>query len=187
MKLHNKEPFEIVFKKYYLKLCHIAYGYIPDAEVCEDVVQEAFIAAWEKQKDTLEEKELYAYLVRCVRNGCISWLRKEQKNSVITIEDSGVCHTESHQEHLCCEEEKHPEDILHEILQILPERCREIYLMSKLHSMKYRDIAGQLNLSEKTIENQMGKAIKLLRQYAATHSLPFIVFLLIIHLFIQKW
>lgn len=82
---------------------------------------------------------------------------------------------------------KHPEDHLQEILQILPERCRTIFLMSKLQAMKYKDIANQLNISEKTVENQMGKALKLLRLYAMSHPLYLLLSIIILHVFINKW
>lgn len=186
MKANRKEKFETYFKEYYPRLCSIAYGYIPDTESCEDVVQEAFIAMWEKGKDSLPENEFYAYLVRSVRNGCISYLRKNKKELILSIEDhkSGM---EPQTEHPETEQQAHPEDLLNEIMKILPERCREIFLMSKLHAMKYREIAQKLNLSEKTVENQMGKAIKLLRQYTAGRPLPFLLTFLLFELFIHLW
>lgn len=187
MKTNRKDLFETKFKEYYPRLCNIAYGYIPDAESCEDVVQETFISMWEKGKDTLPEKEFYAYLVRSVRNGCISYLRKNKKGIVLSIEDHQPL-TEVLTEHQEQEQDQmHPEDLLHEIMKILPERCREIFLMSKLHAMKYREIAQKLNLSEKTVENQMGKAIKLLRQYTASRPLPFLLTFLLFKLFIHLW
>lgn len=62
----------------------------------------------------------------------------------------------------------------------LPTRCRDIFMMAKLHGMKYREIASSLNLSEKTVENQMTKALKLLRQYAAANSFVVTVLVTII-------
>lgn len=189
MRPNRKEQFEIKFKEYYPRLCSIAYGYIPDAESCEDVVQEAFISVWEKEKDTLPENEFYAYLVRCVRNGCISYLRKDKKGLILSMDEVQVPQMEQWSENHEAEQTKHqhPEDILNEIMKILPERCREIFLMSKLHAMKYREIANKLNISEKTVENQMGKAIRLLRQYAATRPLPFLLTFLLFQLFTHLW
>lgn len=68
------------------------------------------------------------------------------------------------------EGEKSPEEILQSALATLPPKCKEIFLLSKLQGLKYREIAGKLSLSEKTVENQMTKAIKLLRVYVAEHS-----------------
>ncbi len=188
MKSNRKELFETKFKEYYPRLCSIAYGYVPDAETCEDVVQEAFISVWEKGKDALPDNEFYAYLVRCVRNGCISYLRKNKKELVLSLDDVNPPQMEHWNESQEQEQpQTHPEDLLNEIMKILPERCREIFLMSKLHTMKYREIACKLNISEKTVENQMGKAIRLLRQYTASRPLPFLLTFLIFELFIHLW
>lgn len=189
MKTNRKELFEARFKKYYPRLCSIACGYLSEAEACEDVVQESFISVWDKGKDVLPEAEFYAYMVRCVRNGCVSSLRRDKRLHTLSIEN-----VQADSEELWSDNQEHhknalsPEEHLNEILKILPERCREIFLMSKLQMMKYRDIANKLDISEKTVENQMGKALRLLRSYAMTHSLQIPTVLLLLQLFISnKW
>lgn len=77
-------------------------------------------------------------------------------------------------------EGKSPEEVLEAVLAILPPKCRDIFLMAKLQGMKYREIAEKLNLSEKTIENQMTKAIKMLRAYVAEHGLTLATVVVII-------
>ena len=77
-------------------------------------------------------------------------------------------------------EGKSPEEVLEAVLAILPPKCRDIFLMAKLQGMKYREIAEKLNLSEKTIENQMTKAIKMLRTYVAEHGLTLATVVVII-------
>ena len=188
MKNDRKALFEIRFKKYYPRLCSIACGYVSETETSEDIVQETFISVWNSQKDALPESEFYIYMIRCVRNRCISYLRKDKKTFNLSIETLPASYHETHLsddiEDTPC---KHPEDHLQEILQILPERCRTIFLMSKLQAMKYKDIANQLNISEKTVENQMGKALKLLRLYAMSHPLYLLLSIIILHVFINKW
>lgn len=75
---------------------------------------------------------------------------------------------------------KTPEEILKEALSVLPPKCKEIFLLSKLKGMKYKEIAQMLSLSEKTVENQMGKAIKLLREFAATYIVTVVVFITLV-------
>ena len=75
---------------------------------------------------------------------------------------------------------KSPEEVLESALATLPPRCKDIFLMAKLQGMKYREIAENLNLSEKTIENQMTKAIKMLRAYVAEHGLALATVVVII-------
>lgn len=65
------------------------------------------------------------------------------------------------------------------LLGVLPTKCSLVFGMNKLHGMKYREIAEELNISEKTVENQMGKAIRLLRDYVASHPYTLILFLVL--------
>ena len=177
---------ETIFKKrfddFYPMLCRIAFSYIPDIKECEDIVQESFIAVWNNQKDKLEEKEFAAYMVRAVRNNCVSFLRK-QTLQVVSFEDHFTA-TES----LDVEDEEkatpHYEEILEQVLSVLPPKCKEVFLMSKLQGLKYKEIAERLQISEKTVENQMGKAIKLIRQQV--QSGKFVFFVILVFLLIKE-
>lgn len=168
MKAHRKDIFKSRFQEYYSRLCHIAYGYVSDRDDAEDIVQELFISVWNKQLDAMPEKEFAAYLTTSVKNSCISFLRKRREDTV-SIEEYSAS-TSCMPDEVTDEGEKSPEEILQSALATLPPKCKEIFLLSKLQGLKYREIAGKLSLSEKTVENQMTKAIKLLRVYVAEHS-----------------
>lgn len=172
MNSDQKSIFKRRFHAYYPMLCKIAYGYIPDKDECEDIVQETFISLWNNEKELLSEKEFRSYMVISVRNKSISYLRKQRLDTV-SMEDSEhaasigyVADTET-----ADPDEISLEDKLQRVLSILPPKCREVFMMSKLHGMKYREIAEELSLSEKTVENQMGKAIKALREFVCNHQL----------------
>lgn len=168
MKANRKDIFKARFQEHYSRLCHIAYGYVSDRDDAEDIVQELFISVWNKQLDAMPEKEFSAYLTTSVKNSCISFLRKRKEDTVSIDEHpaSASCMPDEMPE----EGSKSPEEVLHAALSTLPPKCKEIFLLAKLQGLKYREIAGKLNLSEKTVENQMTKAIKLLRVYVAEHS-----------------
>lgn len=164
--MFNKERFRNLFEVYYPMLCRIAFGYIENADECEDIVQECFIAVWENGKYELADKEFLAYMVRAVKNNCISFIRKQNQN-IMPIDDCPL--------HSVCaemmEEEKEnlsPDEKLEKILSILPPRCKEVFILSKIHGMKYQEIATMLGLSVKTVENHMGKALKLIREHIKT-------------------
>ncbi|MGL5787393.1 MAG: RNA polymerase sigma-70 factor [Bacteroidales bacterium] len=180
MDLVRTNKFKRRFKEYYQTLCNIAYGYIPDRDECEDIVQDTFITVWNKEKDLLPEKEFLSYMVIAVKNNCISVIRK-QRFDTVSMDDSenspNIHHLADNDNHQT--EELSAEEKLHKILSVLPARCKEIFLLSKLHGMKYREIAEELDISEKTVENQMGKALKTLREYIAGNPVLFILFLLI--------
>lgn len=167
---HRKECFRNRFQQYYSRLCNLAYTYIGDRDECEDLVQDLFVSIWSRGKDELPEHEFASYMAIAVRNSCISYLRKKRPDTV-PIDDYLMGNHMTADTLGGEDEEKHLEDILHEALAILPPRCREIFLMAKLHGLKYREIAGKMEISEKTVENQMTKAVKQLRAYIVEHRM----------------
>lgn len=178
MKAYRKEIFKSRFQEHYPRLCCIACGYVSDKEDAENIVQELFISVWNKGLDSLSDQEFAAYMTTAVRNSCISFLRK-RRDDVVSIEDyhqPASCMADDDDE----QDEKSPEEVLESALATLPPRCKDIFLMAKLQGMKYREIAENLNLSEKTIENQMTKAIKMLRAYVAKHGLALATVVVII-------
>ena len=177
MDLNRKKTFRNRFENYYPLLCKIAYRYIPRKEECEDVVQETFISIWRKGKDDLSEKEFVSYIVTSVKNNCISYLRK-QRLETIYMEDMILSPADISENENKDEEALSPEEILMDTLSVLPPKCKEVFLMSKLHNMKYREISEVLHISEKTVENHIGKAIKILRTLVKTNSFLLILIVL---------
>lgn len=98
----------------------------------------------------------------------------------VSIEDAPSAGAHLPDEDTLDTDRKSPEELLSEALAVLPPKCKEIFLLSKLKGMKYKEIAELLSLSEKTVENQMGKAIKLLREFAATCSFTIAVIITLI-------
>ena len=167
MKVSRKELFKSRFLKHYPRLCCIAYGYVSDKDDSEDIVQELFVNVWDKKLDGMPEHEFAAYITTAVRNRCVSFLRR-RRCDVVSIDGRQVIDDEYVDEHH--DGEPSVEEKVEAALSTLPARCREIFVMAKMHGMKYREIAASLSLSEKTVENQMTKAIKLLRSYVAANS-----------------
>ena len=187
MEEDRKEIFKVRFLKHYPRLCRIAYGYVSDKDDSEDIVQELFINVWNKGKDALPENEFAAYMTVSIRNCCISFLRKKQE-AYISIDDYPTAAIDRPDE--TCEENEaaqSTENLLQKALAILPPKCKEVFLLAKLHGLKYREIAEKLNLSEKTIENQMTKAIKLLRTYVEEHKVLPIVVTVIVLSILANW
>lgn len=172
--------FKEKFDTYYPVLCKIAYGYVPDADDCEDIVQETFISTWHRGKGDLPDRDFFAYMLVAVKNNCISFLRKRSDN-VLSLDDDPPFSPAalSAEESPSDDEAARTDRALENALNVLPPKCREVFLLSRLNGLKYRDIAALLNLSEKTVENHMGKAIRLLRDYAATHPLPLLLLALL--------
>lgn len=164
-----REAFEI----HYDALCNYAFTFLKSREASEDIVQETFIRIWEKHRDILHKKgECKLYLYVAVRNNCFTYLKKEGR--MIQVEWDG--------EDLADEAptEKKPEDgfngdlgvLIAEGIALLPERCREVFTLSRSGNLTYQQIADTMHISIKTVENQMGKALKVLRAFMKEKGVP---------------
>ncbi|HSF55542.1 MAG TPA: RNA polymerase sigma-70 factor [Algoriphagus sp.] len=154
--------FEMLFKTYYQPLCRYANSYLKDPDGAEEIVQAAFIGFWEKRKTISIETSLKSYLYRAIRNACLNELKHEQVKQKYFANESIKEEAKSEPaDHLAIHVEL--EDKIRAAIQTLPEQCRLIFTMSRFEELKYQEIADQLNLSVKTVENQMGKALKIMR------------------------
>lgn len=174
---NNFIKFESFFKKYYQELTSIAYNYLKDKDDCKDIVQEVFIKVWEKKKDLIDDPKAIYYLVTAVKNNCISKLRKKVYH--LSVEDATI--QNEIRADIYNEESAEIQFSTHEFittaLEKLPPKCATIFKLSRFDSMTYLDIAKKLDISVKTVENQMGKAIKIMRNYIKENPLPLTMFL----------
>ncbi len=168
--------FEMLFKTYYQPLCRYANSYLKDSDGAEEVVQAAFIGFWEKKNSISIETSIKSYLYRTVRNSCLNELKHEQvKQKYRSAQTKEEEKTSEPADHLAIHVEL--EEKVRQAIQRLPEQCRLIFTMSRFEELKYQEIADQLNISIKTVENQMGKALKLMRLYLKEY-LPLIALLM---------
>ncbi|XZF13802.1 RNA polymerase sigma-70 factor [Chitinophagaceae bacterium MMS25-I14] len=157
--------FKTLFETEYVRLCRYALSYMQDTHLAEDIVQETFIRIWEQKKEMIGHPNIRFYLVAAVKNNCISALRKIKAEQTQLTADTPEPEPEVHltfAQHL--ENENSKAKQIETALNLLPPKCKEVFLMIKLHGMSYKEAAETLNISVKTIENQMGKALKTLRE-----------------------
>ena len=168
--------FEMLFKTHYDPLCRFALSYLQDPDDAEETVQAVFIGFWEKRQTIQVDTSLKAYLYRSVRNACLNEIKRVKVRKLHA--DSMMVEGEPQSQpsdHLAIRQEL--EEKIQEALQALPEQCRLIFKMSRFEELKYQEIADQLNLSIKTVENQMGKALKIMRTQLKDY-LPLITILI---------
>ncbi len=154
--------FEMLFKTHYPALCRYAAAYLSDLDEAEEVVQATFIGFWERRGNIQIDSSLKAYLYRSVRNACLNEIKRlkvRQLHAQTVVVDGEPTSQPSDQLMI----KKELEVKIQEALQSLPEQCRLIFKMSRFEELKYQEIADQLHISIKTVENQMGKALKLMR------------------------
>lgn len=168
------------FRAYYSVLCRLAFSYIQDRETCEDIVQDTMVNIWDKKKDRLSEADFGPYVRTAVINRCIDQIRQRQHalsvplNEKLAESSAGALRmTDESAENAACKADYAL--LLDEILAQLPPKCRQVFVMSKLEKVKYKEIAIRLNISEKTVENHMSKALKIIRTYRTANTLLLIL------------
>lgn len=168
--------FEMLFKTHYSPLCRFAFSFLQNSEEAEEIVQGTFIGIWEKRESISVDSSLKAYLYRSVRNACLNELkkRKVRQEHAAEVGRGGEPLSESTDGWAV---QKELEEQIHVALQTLPEQCRLIFMMSRFEELKYQEIADQLGLSVKTVENQIGKALKIMREQLKEY-LPLILLLM---------
>ena len=166
----KRDAFSVIYDTYFPKLLRFAQTYLVQEEEAEQIVQDIFIYLWE-HKDILPSlRNLNAYLFTLVRNRCIDYLRKEMgqegiKESLSTVENKEM-QLKLYSLEMFDDErlsESDIEELLQQAISKLPERCREIFIMSRLQNMRYKEIATKLDISPNTVENQVVIAIRKLK------------------------
>ena len=150
---------EKIFKKYYSPLCNYASKIIHDDFASEDIVQSLFIQLIE-QKKWNSIKNIEAFLLRSVKYKCIDFLRKSKQGIEMDISDLGD--EASYEQNEITEEDIEP--LFYYYASKLPPKTREVFLLSRQNKMTYSEIAEELNISVKTVENQMGRALKKMKE-----------------------
>jgi RNA polymerase sigma-70 factor (ECF subfamily) len=152
-----------LFAQYYQKLCGFAYTYLRHTEEAEEAVADVFFNLWRSRHQLSVDKSLKAYLYTAVRHAALAIIRT-RKPALEAIDDEALSDEISDPgtpELLLTFQEL--QQHLDDAVDNLPPRCRQIFLMSRMEALTYREIAGILNISEKTVENQLVKALSILR------------------------
>jgi RNA polymerase sigma-70 factor, ECF subfamily len=159
----NVAAFNILFNSYYTKLCFFCSRYLVDMDLSCSLVQQVFVDLWVKREKLSIEYSIKSYLFQTVKNRAVDHLRQSKKN--IQISDVSSEWTQIPFQDII--EEAELNDRINKSINQLPEKCREIFLKSRFESLKYSEIAEKLNISVKTVEMQIGIALKKLREELA--------------------
>ncbi|WP_316749034.1 RNA polymerase sigma-70 factor [Pedobacter gandavensis] len=159
---YDDVAFEQLFKMHYKALHAYAFVMLKDHDTAEEMVQGMFMKFWEKRELLVIQSSVKAYLYKCIYHDCLNFLKHEKikfKHQEYT-QHSPISPSESASARVEMSQLKNNLSIA---MNDLPEQCRTIFQMSRFEELKYREIADQLGLSVKTVENQMGKALRILR------------------------
>jgi RNA polymerase sigma-70 factor (family 1) len=171
----NASVYEAIFKSYYERLCNYANTMTNDMDEAEEIVQNTFLTLWEKH-DTIEiHTSVKSYLYRAVHNHCLNRV----KHLIVRKE-----HSDDYKYHA----DLGSDNVLPELLgneleqqvnmaiEALPPQCGTVFKLSRFENLSYAEIADQLNVSVKTVDNHMGKALKLMREKLKEY-LPLLVWI----------
>jgi RNA polymerase sigma-70 factor, ECF subfamily len=162
VKAGDKNAFKILFEMHYPTLCLLSNRYILDITTAREVVQDIFINIWERREILDIQTSLKSYLHQAVRFNSIRRLDNDKKNGILmaTVPDSGP-DPEFH-DHL---EYAELQNCILEAVELLPGQCQKVFKLSRFERLTYNEIAGQMNLSVKTVEAHISKALRLIQDY----------------------
>lgn len=163
IKIGDEQAFELLFRKYFVRLCSFANKFLNEPDEAKDVVQQVFIKLWDCREYIDPDNSLNSYLFKITQNICINKLQRMKVESkyaeiykVIYANQHPISPDESL---LTLELEKN----IMIALDKIPPKCKRIFELSRIEGLKYVEIADVLHISVKTVETQMAKAFRILR------------------------
>lgn len=179
----DKPAFEEVFRTYYQALCNYACATVKDMDDAEEVVQNTFFNIWNKKEELEVRTSIKSYLYRAVHNECLNRI-KHSKVRRLYAEDQKAFMAGGYEDSSKQLHGKELGALINRAIDSLPEQCGNVFRLSRFENMKYQEIADHLGISVKTVENHMGKALKLLRDQLKDY-LPLLLFVFNIDQFLN--
>jgi RNA polymerase sigma-70 factor, ECF subfamily len=160
----DKVAFELLFKSHFKGMVLLANRYVKDFDSAKEIAQDSFVSLWEKKETIDTSKPVKSYLTTIVYNKSLNYLRDHKKFNRELLQAENlfpfISGSESDDEVISGELKNKIESAINE----LPEKCREVFQLNRFQDMKYQQIADFLNISVKTVEAQMSKALKHMRE-----------------------
>ncbi|MFN4146696.1 MAG: RNA polymerase sigma-70 factor [Runella sp.] len=163
--LNDERAFEYLFRKYYKLLCHYAAKIVPSPEIAEEVVSDVLLKIWKNRQALQVQVSAKAYLYRAIKNQCICYYRSSlherfEKESIDTFHyDYFDAFDSPHQSYVSAEMAQQIEDSIAR----LPKQCQMVFRLNRLEGLKYREVSEKLNISVKSVEAHVSRALRQLR------------------------
>ena len=152
---------ETLFERYYEPLCNFSFLFIKDAGLSEELVSDVFIRIWQKHNDLNRITNVKAYLYRSVKNAVISSLRKNRVKLEELVKGEDTAKLDITPETLLINSEL--KDSVRKMIEAMPRQAGLVFRMHRVDGLTYKEIAMALNLSVKTIESHMSKALRFVK------------------------
>lgn len=180
VKKQDRKAFEKLYKQYYRQLFALAYRYVGQAPVAEEIVHDVFLNIWKMAERLTVQSSIKSYLSRAVINSSLNFIKKEKiehgkQNAYMVVESDDE--TEN-------EQKERKESLLNSLenaLAILPPKCREVMYLSRFGKLKQQEIATQMNISVKTVKNHLTYGFLKLREQLEKQQQNLLLLLLILY------
>lgn len=165
----DKKAFEQLFREWYAPLCIYAESIVHDRDLAEDLVQGIFCALWEKRESMVVRESLKSYLYRSVYHAALNSLKHDKVKLAFLefLQKQGIGGENNIEYLMNTENQEKMIGELKRAIGLLPDQCREIFMLSRFEGKKSQEIAMDLNLSLRTVEAQLYRAMKRLREELA--------------------
>lgn len=166
----TKKKFSDMYTLYYIKMLRFSRTYVTTEEDAENIVQDTFLYLWEHLELLNEIEHLDAFLFTLIKNRCLNFLKHQSyiQRKFCSFKDNEELEAQLNlyaleQFNETASSIAEIEELLKQAMQKLPERCKEIFLLSRIEGLKYKEIAERLNISINSVENQISIALRKLR------------------------
>ncbi|MEI6554479.1 MAG: RNA polymerase sigma-70 factor [Paludibacter sp.] len=156
----DKLAFRHLFESYFTPLCRFMHLYVRESTIAEDLALDIFTYVWENRKTLQIQLSFKAYLFQAARNKCLNELRKKKNTVSLNQEDIDIEETD-----VMSLETEELYRLIQEAVLALPDKCKEVFQLSRTENLSNQEIATQLNISVKTVEAQITKALKRIKDF----------------------
>jgi len=184
MKSGDQEALKSLFMIYFPRLNDFAARIISDPETSQDITQDVFVKIWER-KDQIEAWNIEPFLYKLIRNSCIDYIkkvkfidsRKQELGDRFKFEELYHIDFVRNEPYVLIREELRSE--IEKTIESLPERCREVFMLSRVNGLKNREISEKLGISIKNVERHLTRAIRTFRE-KFSDELPLAIIILVL-------
>ncbi|MGD8780043.1 MAG: RNA polymerase sigma-70 factor [Ignavibacteria bacterium] len=162
-KAGDKTSYKVLFEKYYPALVRFVYLYVKDEDIAEELVQEFFVQFWIKREQIKINTSVKSYFYKALRNRALNYKRDEKDDLSINSDLHLIDDVQSKQYNDQLDLQL-LEAQVKSAVDSLPEKCKKIFRLSRENNLTYKEIAERMNISQKTVEAQVGIALKKLRE-----------------------
>lgn len=176
---NNRAAYNEIYHRYWKKMLLVAWNHSRNEELAKDIVQEVFITLWEKRQQQ-DIQHLSTFLATAVKYQVFKHYRKEQRRAALARENYTI--EEAGQDEALLEA-RFLKDLIDGIVEEMPEKCRLVFHYSRNLGLNNQEIAAQTDVTRKTVENTLNRALRIIRGQLKNHGLPLLA---IAHFFFKK-